>query len=126
MESRCKSTTGHGLIMITAVIGSRNFTDYKLLESTLESLPEITQIVSGGAKGADSLAKTYAEQHQLPLVIFKPDWKQYGKGAGIVRNRQIIDAAQMVVAFWDGVSKGTASSLALAKAKGIPVHIIKI
>jgi len=112
--------------MITAVIGSRNFTDYKLLESTLESLPEITQIVSGGAKGADSLAKTYAEQHQLPLVIFKPDWKQYGKGAGIVRNRQIIDAAQMVVAFWDGVSKGTASSLALAKAKGIPVHIIKI
>lgn len=126
MESRCKSTTEYGFAMITAVIGSRNFTDYKLLESTLESLPEITQIVSGGAKGADSLAKTYAEQHQLPLVIFKPDWKQYGKGAGIVRNRQIIDAAQMVVAFWDGVSKGTASSLALAKAKGIPVHIIKI
>lgn len=112
--------------MIIAVIGSRNFSDYKLLESTLASIPAITQIVSGGAKGADSFAEIYAKQHQLPLVVLKPDWKQYGKGAGIVRNRKIIEAADMVVAFWDGESKGTASSLAMAKTKGIPVKTITI
>lgn len=114
------------LIMIIAVIGSRNFSDYKLLETTLASLPEITQIVSGGANGADSLAEIYAKQHQIPLVLFKPDWKKFGKGAGIVRNRQIIEAAEMVVAFWDGASKGTASSLALAEKKGIEIVTVKI
>jgi hypothetical protein len=112
--------------MIAAVIGSRNFTDYKLLESTLLLFPEINQIISGGAKGADSLAKIYAEKNNIPLLIFKPDWKQYGKGAGIVRNRQIIDAAQMVVAFWDGASKGTESSINLAKTKGILLHIVSV
>jgi predicted Rossmann fold nucleotide-binding protein DprA/Smf involved in DNA uptake len=54
--------------VIIAVIGSRNFSDYKLLESTLAVLPEITKIVSGGAKGADSLAEIYAEKYQLPFI----------------------------------------------------------
>lgn len=112
--------------MIVAVIGSRNFSDYNLLESTLISMPKITQIISGGAKGADSLAATYAVQHQLPLVIFKPDWKTYGKGAGIVRNRQIMEVAEMVVAFWDGTSKGTANSLKLAKSNDIPIRIVLV
>lgn len=110
--------------MIIAVIGSRHFSDYKLLESTLASLPEITQIISGGAKGADSLAEMYARQHQIPLVVFKADWKKYGRSAGIARNREIIEAAEMVVVFWDGKSKGTASSLALARTKGIPVRVV--
>ena len=110
--------------MIIAVIGSRNFSDYRLLESTLVVLPEITKIVSGGAKGADSLAEIYAEKYQLPLIVFKPDWQKYGRGAGIVRNREIIEAADMVVAFWDGSSKGTASSLKFAKSKGIPIKTV--
>lgn len=112
--------------VIVAVIGSRNFSDYNLLESTLISMPNITQIISGGAKGADSLAATYAVQHQLPLAIFRPDWKTYGKGAGIVRNRQIMEVAEMVVAFWDGTSKGTANSLKLAKSKGIPIRMVLV
>lgn len=62
-------------------------------------LPEIAKIVSGGAKGTDSLAEIYAEKYQLPLVVFKPDWQEYGRGAGIVRNREIIEAADIVVAF---------------------------
>ena len=85
-------------------------------------LPEITKIVSGGAKGADSLAEIYAEKYQLPLIVFKHDWQKYGRGAGIVRNREIIEAADIVVAFWDGSSKGTASSLKLAKSKNIPIQ----
>ncbi len=112
--------------MIVAVIGSRSFSDYKLLEETLESISGISQIVSGGSKGADSLAEEYAEQRQISMVIIKPDWKQYGKGAGIVRNRKIIETVEMVVAFWDGKSKGTASSLKMAKSKWIPILTVKI
>lgn len=112
--------------MIVAVIGSRNFQDFSLLEATLSSLPEITQIVSGGAKGADSLAEIFANQRHISVVVIKPDWKQYGKGAGIVRYRKIIEVADMVVAFWDGKSKGTSSSLSMAKAKGIPIITVSI
>ena len=112
--------------MIVAVIGSRDFSDYALLESTLASLPGITGIITGGARGADSLAEIYAGQYGLPIVVLKPDWEKYGQGAGVVRNRQIIDAAEMVVAFWDEVSRGTASSLKLAKAKGIPIQTVII
>ena len=112
--------------MIVAVIGSRNFADYALVEATLSALPKLSQVVSGGAKGADSLAQRYAEQHQIPLLVFKPDWSQFGRGAGVVRNRQIVEAAEHLIAFWDGVSKGTASSIKLARAKGVPVQVIAI
>jgi len=111
--------------VIVAVIGSRSFSDYKILEETLDTTTGLSQIVSGGSKGADSLAEEYAEKRQIPIVIFKPDWKQYGKGAGIVRNRKIIEVADMVVAFWDGKSKGTANSLTMAKSKGIPIHTVR-
>ena len=110
--------------MIIAVIGSRNFLNYELLESILDSLPKASQFVSGGAKGADKLAELYAEKNQIPVVIFKPDWQKYGKAAGVIRNREIIEAAEMLVAFWDGESKGTASSLAFAKKKGMPIHTV--
>lgn len=110
--------------MIVAVIGSRDFSDCKLLEKTLGSFPDISKIVSGGAKGADAMAQQYANQHQIPLVIYKPDWKQFGRGAGIVRNRQIIEASEMVIAFWNGTSKGTLSSLKMAKVKEIHTHVV--
>lgn len=110
--------------MIIAVIGSRNFSDYELLESTLASLPQVTRFVSGGAKGADALAEIYAEKNQIPVIVFKPDWEKYGKAAGVIRNREIIEAAEMLVAFWDGESKGTASSLAFAQKKGIPIQTV--
>lgn len=111
--------------MNVAVIGSRTFENFALVESTLASIPVISRVVSGGAKGADSLAQQYAEQNQIPVEIFKPDWKRFGRGAGVVRNREIIEAAEMVVAFWDGKSKGTESSIKMAQAKRIPVKIVK-
>lgn len=111
--------------MNVAVIGSRTFDNFALVESTLASISTISRVVSGGAKGADSLAQRYAEQNQIPVEIFKPDWKRFGRGAGIVRNREIIEAAEMVVAFWDGKSKGTESSIKMAQSKRIPVKIVK-
>jgi len=109
--------------MKVAVIGSRGFEDYKLLESTLDNI-DITLLVSGGAKGADLLGEKYANEKDIPTAIFKPDWKKYGRGAGFVRNKEIVNAAEIVVAFWDGVSKGTKNSIDLAKKAKKVVYII--
>jgi hypothetical protein len=99
--------------MKIAVVGSRSFDDYSYLHYAL--LPfKITEIVSGGAKGADSLAETYARTYAIPMKIFYPDWDKYGKSAGFRRNQQIVDYADIVVAFWDGESKGTKHSIDIA------------
>ena len=90
--------------MKTAVIGSRNLT----VEHMETYLPlETDEIVSGGAKGIDQCAKRYAEQHKIKLTGFLPDYARYGRGAPLKRNDQIIDYADVVVAFWDGKSRGT-------------------
>lgn len=111
--------------MKLAVVGSRNFNEYDLLESHLNSLLP-SQIIPGGAKGADSLAEQYAEKYSISIHVFKPDWKKYGRGAGIVRNKEIVDAADHVLAFWDGKSKGTKSSIDHARKNNKPVTIIDI
>lgn len=101
--------------MKVAVVGSRSFTDYELLKKTLDELyPNITRIVSGGAKGADSLSEQYAKEEGIPTQIFKPDWEKHGKAAGFIRNRDIVENSDMVIAFHDGQSKGTANSIELA------------
>ena len=100
--------------MKVAVIGSRNFDDNKVLTKTLDSIDNFDIIVSGGAKGADKLGEQYAKERNIPIQIFLPDWKKYGKSAGVRRNKKIIDYCDIVVAFWDGKSKGTLHSLKLA------------
>jgi predicted Rossmann fold nucleotide-binding protein DprA/Smf involved in DNA uptake len=107
-----------------AVIGSRTFNDYNLVEKTLSGIDDIDCIVSGGAKGADSLGEEYALNNSIKTMIFKPDWKRYGRGAGFVRNKTIIDNADVVVAFWDLKSKGTKNSIELAKKQNKKVVII--
>lgn len=66
--------------MKVAIIGSRNFSDYDLLAETLDNLP-ISLIISGGAKGADSLAECYASSHNIETLIFKADYKLYNRSA---------------------------------------------
>ncbi len=115
--------------MKLAVIGSRGFNDFNLLCQKLDILmerKEITLIISGGAKGADSLAERYAEERGIPTQILKPDWEKFGKSAGFRRNADIIDACEVCIAFWDGKSKGTLHSIGLAKKKGIPVKVIEL
>jgi hypothetical protein len=116
--------------MNLAIIGSRNFTDEKLFKEKiipiLAHLEEEVVIISGGAKGADTLAENYANQNNLKMIVIKPDWKKYGRGAGIVRNTEIINQSDMVIAFWDGQSKGTKDSVSKAKKLGKVVHVIKL
>lgn len=111
--------------MKVAVIGSRSFTDYDLLKRTLSQL-SISLLVSGGAKGADSLAERYADENQISKQVFLPDYTRYGRGAPLKRNYQIIDFADQVVAFWDERSRGTGHALKYAEQQGKPVTIIII
>lgn len=109
--------------MKVAVIGSRTFNDYELLRQTLSKL-EITLVLSGGAKGADSLGEEYANANNIPTKIFLPDWDKYGKSAGMLRNSDIINEAEIVVAFWDGESKGCKDAIAKANKLNKKVLII--
>lgn len=108
---------------IYAVIGGRTFNDYELLKSELDKL-QIDKIVSGGAKGADTLAERYAKEHSIPLEVFNADWDKFGKSAGYIRNEQVMTVATNVVAFWDGISKGTAHTIRIAKKQSKPVIIV--
>jgi len=100
--------------MKLAVVGSRGFNNYEFLCETLDKIKDVDTIVSGGAKGADSLGARYAKDRKLKLIEFKPDWNKFGKSAGFKRNIQIVDECDKLVAFWDGVSKGTKHSIDLA------------
>ena len=119
-------------MMRIVIAGSRGFEDYALLEQTLEHILdkqiEPVELVSGHAKGADLLAERFAKENDLPIHIIKPDWKTYGRAAGPIRNRQmlnyVMEELSLVVAFWDGKSKGTKNTIDTAKSLGIPVEII--
>jgi hypothetical protein len=111
--------------MKLAVIGSRSFNNYKLLEETLNKISDITEIVSGGAKGADSLAEIYARKNKIKLTIFYADWQTSGKIAGMIRNDLILKHSDKIIAFWDGISPGTKNSIQKAKKLNKPIEIIK-
>lgn len=102
-------------MMKLAVIGSRNFNDYARLKEELRNIPGVSEIVSGGSKGADSLAAKYAQEQNLILTEFLPDYRKYGRSAPHVRNSQIVDYCDKLIAFWDGKSPGTKSTIEKAK-----------
>ena len=81
-------------------------------------------IVSGGAKGTDTLAAQFAAEMDIPLLVFKPDYQKYGRRATLLRNTQIIENADVIFAFWDGQSKGTKDSITKAKKLQKELHII--
>ena len=109
--------------MKLAVVGSRTWSDYALLCRTLDAIGP-TSIISGGARGADAFAEAYAQTRKLPLVVFHPDWKRDGRGAGFKRNAYIVDAADKVIVFWDGKSRGAAHTMELARKAGKLLRVV--
>lgn len=109
--------------MKLAIIGSRSFRDYELIKSVLMRY-SIEEIVSGGAKGADTLAEKFADEHKIKKTIFQPNYVKYGKKAPLIRNREIVDYSDKVVAFWDGESRGTKYTIDYAEKKGKKVDVI--
>ncbi len=98
--------------MKIAVVGSRNLSPS---EAELDMyLSDAEEIVSGGARGVDSCAVEYAKKHGIKLTEFLPKYQLYGRGAPIIRNKEIVDYADKIIAFWDGSSGGTLSVIKYA------------
>ncbi len=110
--------------MKVAIVGSRNYPELDKVREYVRSLPNGSTVVSGGAKGVDKTAEDAAKECGLGVISLKPDWKKYGRGAGIVRNKQIVETADEVVAFWDGKSRGTMNTVDTAKKLDKPVKVI--
>ncbi len=106
--------------MRVAVIGSRG-----LKVNDLEKyLPEgVTEIVAGGAKGVDTSAREYAIAHGIKLTEFLPEYNRYGRSAPLKRNITIIENADMVLAFWDGSSRGTKFVIDNCNKMDVPVTV---
>lgn len=107
--------------MKLGVVGSRSFSDYRLLKESLEVLLQlypITTIVSGGARGADSLGEQFAYEYKLQKIIYLPDTETYYPfvRAARERNIQIVKDSDLVVAFWDGMSTGTKHTINVCRA----------
>lgn len=115
--------------MIIVVAGGRDFNDYDLLKRKLDYYLQNVEppiiIVSGCAPGADTLGERYANEKGYELMKYPADWERYGKRAGYIRNTTMAKVGEALVAFWDGVSKGTKLMIDLAKKYGLLVRIIR-
>lgn len=101
--------------MKVAIVGSRSLEE---IDIGIYLPAETTEIVSGGAKGIDTLARKYSECHGIKLTEFLPEYDRYGRGAPLKRNLQIIEYSDLVIAFWDGKSKGTKFVVEQCKRRG--------
>lgn len=106
--------------MKLAIIGSRGIE----LQRFEQYIPNnVTEIISGGARGVDAAAKEYALKHNIPYKEYLPEYDKYGRKAPILRNYQIADRADKVIAFWDCKSRGTKSVIDYCKKKGIELEL---
>ena len=111
------------------VCGGRDYSDHKAMSDIMleyfifESGENI--LIAGGAMGADSFAEAIADKHGIRKIIHRPDWEKHGKGAGFIRNQLMIDEKpDMVIAFWNGNSKGTRDTIKKAGKAKITTVII--
>lgn len=113
--------------MKTIIAGSRDITDPAILDSALIAWgwgSEITAVVCGEASGADELGRKWAEAHAIPILSYPADWKTHGKAAGPLRNAQMVEVADALLALWDGKSAGTANIIKLARAKQAKLNAV--
>lgn len=114
------------------IAGTRTFNDYKTLCGHCDHLLQQKAhthrivIVSGTARGADKLGERYAAEHGYTVERYPANWERDGKAAGFIRNRQMADVADALIAFWDGTSNGTKSMIEIARKKDLAVRIINI
>ena len=110
------------------ISGSRNV-EQGCFDQAISQCPWLLQadiLLSGGARGVDRLAEDWAERHSIEVVRYMPDWKQYGRGAGIIRNRGMVDNADALFAIWDGHSRGTNQIIQYARKKHLLVGVYRV
>lgn len=113
-----------------AIVGSRTFSDQEKMDGVMkdyiESHGKPSLVISGGAKGADTLGRLWAQRKGIPIKEFIPNWSKYGKMAGIHRNSDIVDNCDHLIAFQVNNSQGTQDSINKANKRKIHVLVIKI
>lgn len=109
------------------IAGGRDFDDYDVLtayaDKMLQNIDDEIQIVSGDARGADSLGVRYANERGYSVRHFPADWDKNGRSAGYIRNVEMAENADALIAFWDGKSRGTNHMIDIAKSRGLPTRI---
>ena len=106
--------------MKIAVVGSREINKIDIEKYITKE----DEIVSGGAKGVDTIAANYAKTYGIKLTEFFPQYKIYGKAAPIIRNKEIVDYADKVIVFWNGESKGALSVIKYAQKTGKQCEVV--
>jgi len=113
--------------MKVIVAGSRQLNTFDMVEEAIDDFwlmgNEITEIVSGGARGVDRLGERYAQENKIPLKVFPAEWDKHGKAAGAIRNDQMANYADALIAVWDEVSRGTGHMINSARRKGLLVYV---
>ena len=110
--------------MKTIIAGSRTLDDPEPLLLAIDNCPwTITTIISGRAKGADTIGEAYAEAFGIPVMSFPADWDKQGKSAGRIRNEEMAKVAQACIVLWDGISPGSKNMIGLAKTYGLPLMV---
>ena len=104
--------------MKVIIAGSRTIQDYTLVLNAIKASGyEIDELVSGGARGVDSMGETWAYAHNVPIKQFPAEWDKYGKSAGFRRNEVMAKYADALILVWDGQSHGSAHMLKTARAQ---------
>lgn len=122
------------------VAGGRTFCDYELLYSTLVNyirnvldlgMSDTIEFISGRAAGADRLGEKFADEFNIPVTCFEADWETHGRAAGMIRNREMAEYASergyygVLIAFWDGMSRGTKNMIETAKKYELDVKVVE-
>ena len=110
--------------MRTIIAGSRTIVDYDTVATAIaESGFNITEVVSGGARGVDTVGELWAENNGIPVTRFLADWNKYGRAAGNRRNVQMAEYADALVCCWDGTSSGSADMISQARRYNLKTHV---
>lgn len=112
--------------MKTIIAGTRNFTDYEMLKKAIHSSKfNITEVVCGKATGADTLGEQWAIENNIPVIYFPANWQKYGKAAGPIRNREMAEYGECLIALWDGNSKGTQNMIIEAHKANLKTFVFR-
>ena len=117
--------------MRVIIAGGRDFTNVNVMAETLNNLQDVDHVIEiekltlicGMARGADFTAYKLFKEVGLPVEVYPADWDQHGKQAGFIRNTQMAGVADMLIAFWDGESKGTAHMIDTARKHNLIVLV---
>ena len=112
--------------MKVAIVGTRTYPDLEQVREYVRQLSPDDIVISGGAKGVDETAEDEARKLGMEVISLSPEWNKYGKRAGLMRNDLIVAMADCVVAFWDGVSRGTKYTIDKAKEKNMIVQVFNV